>query len=53
MLITGVMAAGRSTVAQALRERTARLGLWLDTSGMTTGETVEAVLAGRERARIA
>ncbi|MFF4830801.1 AAA family ATPase [Streptomyces sp. NPDC001315] len=36
-----------------LRARTPRLGLWLDTSELTVGETVEAILAGRERARVA
>ncbi|MDN0197141.1 AAA family ATPase [Streptomyces sp. S.PNR 29] len=37
----------------ALRESTPRLGLWLDTSTMAVGETVDAILAGRERARVA
>ncbi|MFJ9902768.1 AAA family ATPase [Streptomyces sp. NPDC101152] len=35
-----------------LREATPRLGLWLDTTRLTVGETVEAILAGRERARV-
>ncbi|MFF4500265.1 hypothetical protein [Streptomyces sp. NPDC001401] len=72
VLITGVMAAGESTAAQALAEElpraahvrgdvfrrtrarpsTPRLGLWLDSSELTVGETVEAILAGRERARV-
>ncbi|MGC5037806.1 MULTISPECIES: AAA family ATPase [unclassified Streptomyces] len=37
---------------EALRTRTPRLGLWLDTSELTVGQTVEAILAGRERARV-
>jgi predicted kinase len=36
-----------------LRRNTPRLGLWLDTTRLTVGETVEAILAGRERARVA
>ena len=36
----------------ALRASTPRLGLWLDSSELTVGETVEAILAGRERARV-
>lgn len=36
-----------------LRDRTPRIGLWLDTTELTVGETVEAILAGRERARVA
>lgn len=36
----------------ALRTDTPRLGLWLDSSELTVGETVDAILAGRERARI-
>jgi chloramphenicol 3-O-phosphotransferase len=46
---------GAWTVEQldaALRESTPRLGLWLDTSELTVGETVDAILAGRERARV-
>ncbi|MFJ8533091.1 AAA family ATPase [Streptomyces sp. NPDC093591] len=35
-----------------LRARTPRLGLWVDSSELTVGETVEAILAGRERARV-
>lgn len=35
-----------------LRARTPRLGLWLDSSELTVGETVEAILAGRQRARV-
>ncbi|MGW3286022.1 AAA family ATPase [Streptomyces sp. NPDC001002] len=35
-----------------LRTRTPRLGLWLDTSELTVGQTVEAIMAGRERARV-
>ena len=37
---------------EALRESTPRIGLWLDTSGLTPARTVEAILAGRERARV-
>jgi predicted kinase len=36
----------------ALRADTPRLGLWLDSSELTVGETAEAILAGRERARV-
>ncbi|MFF7953090.1 AAA family ATPase [Streptomyces griseorubiginosus] len=36
----------------ALRASTPPIGLWLDTSGQTPAETVEAILAGRERARV-
>jgi cytidylate kinase len=46
---------GAWTVAEldgVLREATPRLGLWLDTTGLSVGETVEAILAGRERARV-
>ncbi|MEU6145156.1 AAA family ATPase [Streptomyces sp. NPDC047081] len=46
---------GAWTVAELddeLRARTPRLGLWLDTSELSVGETVEAILAGRERARV-
>ncbi|MFD7136622.1 AAA family ATPase [Streptomyces sp. NPDC059894] len=35
-----------------LRTRTPRIGLWLDTTKWTVGETVEAILSGRERARV-
>ncbi|WP_280870130.1 AAA family ATPase [Streptomyces sp. MJP52] len=35
---------------RVLREETPRIGLWLDTSGQTPEETVDAVLAGLERA---
>lgn len=37
---------------EALRASTPPIGLWLDTSGQTPTETVEAILAGRERARV-
>ncbi len=37
---------------RALRTRTPRIGLWVDSSGLTVGETVEEILAGRERARV-
>ncbi|WP_460066227.1 AAA family ATPase [Streptomyces sp. YKOK-I1] len=37
---------------EELRARTPRIGLWLDTTAWTVGETVEAILAGRERARV-
>ncbi|WP_329264450.1 AAA family ATPase [Streptomyces pseudovenezuelae] len=36
----------------ALRESTPPIGLWLDTSAQTPAQTVEAILAGRERARV-
>lgn len=35
-----------------LRARTPRIGLWVDSSELSVGETVEAILAGRERARV-
>ncbi|MDF3147636.1 MULTISPECIES: AAA family ATPase [unclassified Streptomyces] len=35
-----------------LRADTPRIGLWVDSSELTAGETVEAILAGRERARV-
>lgn len=35
-----------------LRSETPRIGLWLDNSGLTVGETVDAILTGRERARV-
>ncbi|WP_309094153.1 AAA family ATPase [Streptomyces sp.] len=37
---------------EALRTRTPRIGLWLDTSELTVGQTIEAIAAGRERARV-
>jgi chloramphenicol 3-O-phosphotransferase len=37
---------------EALRESTPPVGLWLDTSAQTPAQTVEAILAGRERARV-
>ncbi|MFI5680499.1 AAA family ATPase [Streptomyces cellulosae] len=37
----------------ALRASTPRIGLWLDTSALTVAETVDAILAGWERARVA
>ncbi len=46
---------GAWTVEQldgALRAQTPRIGLWVDSSELTVGETVEAILAGRERARV-
>ncbi|MER6284320.1 AAA family ATPase [Streptomyces sviceus] len=36
-----------------LRESTPPIGLWLDTSAQTPAQTVAAILAGRERARVA
>ncbi|MDH6518727.1 putative kinase [Streptomyces sp. SAI-208] len=36
----------------ALRASTPPIGLWLDTSAQTPAQTVEAILAGRERARV-
>ncbi|MFF8228655.1 AAA family ATPase [Streptomyces caelestis] len=37
---------------EALRTRTPRIGLWLDTTELTVEQTVEAILAERERARV-
>ncbi|WP_217238664.1 AAA family ATPase [Streptomyces sp. AC555_RSS877] len=37
---------------RALRTRTPRIGLWVDSSGLTVRETVEEILAGWERARV-
>jgi predicted kinase len=37
---------------EALRASTPPIGLWLDTSGQTPAQTVQAILAGRERARV-
>ena len=37
---------------EVLRTQTPRLGLWLDTSGMTVEETVERILEGLEEARV-
>jgi cytidylate kinase len=38
---------------RSLRKETPRIGLWLDNSALTVAETVDAILAGRERARAA
>lgn len=38
---------------EVLRASTPRIGLWLDTSELTVAETVEKILVGRERARVA
>ncbi|MET9763072.1 AAA family ATPase [Streptomyces sp. NPDC006372] len=38
---------------EALRTETPRIGLWLDTSELTVGQTVEKILTERERARVA
>ncbi|MCZ0988938.1 AAA family ATPase [Streptomyces diastatochromogenes] len=38
---------------EELRLRTPRIGLWLDSSEWTPAETVDAILAGTERARLA
>ncbi|MFE9440907.1 AAA family ATPase [Streptomyces sp. NPDC006602] len=35
-----------------LRAKTPRIGLWVDSSGLTVGETVAKILAGTERARV-
>ncbi len=35
-----------------MRETTPRIGLWLDSSEMSVEETVDAILAGREAARV-
>lgn len=49
---TGYGAWTEADLDAGLREATPRLGLWLDTTRLTVGETVEAILAGRERARV-
>ena len=36
----------------ALGIRPPRIGLWVDSSELTVGETIEAILAQRERARV-
>ncbi|MET8075910.1 AAA family ATPase [Streptomyces sp. NPDC005303] len=41
-----------SALDEALRESTPPIGLWLDTCAQTPAQTVEAILAGRERARV-
>ncbi|CAM5733714.1 hypothetical protein SALBM311S_03026 [Streptomyces alboniger] len=35
-----------------LRESTPRIGLWPDTSTLTAAQTVDAIVAERERARV-
>lgn len=35
-----------------LRSHTPRIGLWLDNSALTVGETVDAIVEGRERSRV-
>ncbi|MER6606696.1 AAA family ATPase [Streptomyces sp. NPDC000927] len=37
---------------RVLREETPRVGLWLDTTGWTVEQTVDAVLAGLERGQV-
>jgi predicted kinase len=37
---------------RSLRTETPRIGLWLDTSDLSVEETADAILAGRERARV-
>ncbi|MER6211100.1 AAA family ATPase [Streptomyces sp. NPDC001642] len=37
---------------RGLRTRTPRIGLWLDSSALTVGETVDAIIEGRERSRV-
>ena len=47
---------GAWTVAEldrGLREETPRIGLWLDTSDLNVAQTVDAIVAGRESARVA
>ena len=41
-----------SGLDEALRDSTPRIGLWLDTSAQTPAQTVEEILAGRERAKV-
>ncbi|MER5176869.1 AAA family ATPase [Streptomyces sp. NPDC002896] len=46
---------GAWTVAdldRSLRVETPRIGLWLDTSELTVSETVDAILSGRDEARV-
>lgn len=46
-LVTGIPAAGKSTVSHALARRfeeTPRVGLWLDTSSQSAEDTVEEIL---------
>ncbi|MDQ1019183.1 hypothetical protein [Streptomyces afghaniensis] len=63
--VTGVISAGKSTVAQApatadayAEPPTPRIGLWLDTTELTVRQTeeemltVEEILAERQRARV-
>ncbi|GAA2621795.1 AAA family ATPase [Streptomyces vastus] len=38
---------------RGLREETPRIGLWLDTSELSVAQTVDAIVAGRESARVA
>lgn len=38
---------------RGLRAGTPRIGLWLDSSGLSVAETVDAIVEGRERARVA
>lgn len=41
------------SLQQSLRQRTPRLGLWLDTSGQTPAQTVDEILArGWQEARV-
>jgi hypothetical protein len=61
-LVTGVQAAGKSTVADLLVLRpsaddhelgqTPRIGLWLDTSAQTAEQTVAEILRRRDEAEI-
>lgn len=69
-VISGVSAAGKSTVARLLAERfargvcvhgdeiramvveTDRIGLWLDTSPQSAGQTVEAILGDLDASRV-
>lgn len=37
---------------RGLRTQTPRIGLWLDSSALTVGETVDAIIEGRERSRV-
>ena len=40
-------------LAQPLVDQLAGIGLWLDDAQLTPEESVEAILAGRQRARVA
>ena len=49
---TGYTAFAVAQLDAVLRNETARLGLWIDSSDLTPDETVEIALRDREKARI-